>query len=153
MSVLHCMMMSHGGELLARYLGLNQSHHECVSGLNDKLFSSDASITKSKVKGKEMKKKIKSLTKSLDNLHTEVARLFAALNQAAIIEAKSDERSFVEFKVNFFLWLICLPGAHNEEMLSVKVDGSDPKMTDDTITSKSGHAFVQGMSVVLDDAV
>ncbi|GKC76645.1 hypothetical protein Tco_1127419, partial [Tanacetum coccineum] len=26
-SVLHCMMMSHGGELLARYHGLNQSHH------------------------------------------------------------------------------------------------------------------------------
>nr|GEW98685.1 hypothetical protein [Tanacetum cinerariifolium] len=30
MSVLHCMMMSHGGELLARYRGLNQSHHEYV---------------------------------------------------------------------------------------------------------------------------
>nr|GEW03895.1 xylulose kinase-1 [Tanacetum cinerariifolium] len=30
MSVLHCMMMSHGGELLARYHGLNQSHHEYV---------------------------------------------------------------------------------------------------------------------------
>ncbi|GJR20067.1 hypothetical protein Tco_0968594 [Tanacetum coccineum] len=28
MSVLHCMMMSHGGELLAHYRGLNQSHHE-----------------------------------------------------------------------------------------------------------------------------
>ncbi|GJW28427.1 hypothetical protein Tco_0045302 [Tanacetum coccineum] len=30
MSVLHCMMMPHGGELLARYHGLNQSHHEYV---------------------------------------------------------------------------------------------------------------------------
>ncbi|GJX66730.1 reverse transcriptase domain-containing protein [Tanacetum coccineum] len=30
MSVLHYMMMSHGGELLARYRGLNQSHHEYV---------------------------------------------------------------------------------------------------------------------------
>nr|GFA10549.1 hypothetical protein [Tanacetum cinerariifolium] len=27
MSVLHCMMMSHGGELFVRYRGLNQSHH------------------------------------------------------------------------------------------------------------------------------
>ncbi|GKB79215.1 hypothetical protein Tco_0946110, partial [Tanacetum coccineum] len=40
-----------------------------VSGLNDKLASSDASFAKSKAKGKERKKKIKSLTKSLDNLH------------------------------------------------------------------------------------
>ncbi|GKF12595.1 hypothetical protein Tco_0050521 [Tanacetum coccineum] len=30
MSVLHCMMMSHGGELLARYRGLLQSRHEYV---------------------------------------------------------------------------------------------------------------------------
>ncbi|GKA90624.1 hypothetical protein Tco_0812494 [Tanacetum coccineum] len=40
-----------------------------VSGLNNKLSSSDASFAKSKAKGKERKKKIKSLTKSLDNLH------------------------------------------------------------------------------------
>ncbi|GJV51128.1 hypothetical protein Tco_1446869 [Tanacetum coccineum] len=122
MSVLHCMMMSHGGELLARYRGLNQSHHEYVlstdsrlkgyeekvvgltglelqvstlkkqvSGLNDKLATSDASFAKSKAKGKERKKKIKSLSKSLDNLHSEVARLSAALNQANIIEAERDE--------------------------------------------------------------
>ncbi|GKA57152.1 hypothetical protein Tco_0756340 [Tanacetum coccineum] len=122
MSMLHCMMMSHGGELFARYHGLNECHHEYllsadsrlkgyeekvasltrlelqvstlkkqVSGLNDKLSSSDASFTKPKAKRKERKKKIKSLTKSLDNLHTEVARLFAALNQATILEAKKDE--------------------------------------------------------------
>ncbi|GKA54800.1 hypothetical protein Tco_0753749 [Tanacetum coccineum] len=46
-----------------------------VSGLNNKLTSSDASFAKSKAKGKERKKKIKSLGKSLDNLHGEVARL------------------------------------------------------------------------------
>ncbi|GJS88540.1 hypothetical protein Tco_0771176 [Tanacetum coccineum] len=91
MSVLHCMMMSHGGELLARYRGLNQSHHEYVSGLNDKLATSDASFAKSKAKGKERKKKINSLSKILDNLHSEVARLSAALNQATILEAERDE--------------------------------------------------------------
>ncbi|GJU40376.1 hypothetical protein Tco_1193333 [Tanacetum coccineum] len=42
-----------------------------VSGLIDKLSSSDASFSKSKDKGKEKKKKIKSLGKSLDNLHVE----------------------------------------------------------------------------------
>ncbi|GJV01717.1 retrovirus-related pol polyprotein from transposon TNT 1-94 [Tanacetum coccineum] len=122
MSVLHCMMMSHGGELLARCRGLLQFHHEYVqsvdsrlkdyeervagvsglelqvstlkkhdSGLNDKLVSSDSSFAKSKAKGKERKKKIKSLTKSLDNLHAEVARLSVALNQAIVLEAEKDE--------------------------------------------------------------
>ncbi|GJY27595.1 hypothetical protein Tco_0403362 [Tanacetum coccineum] len=57
-SVLHCMMMSHGGELLARYLVALEKQ---VSGLNDKLTSSDASFAKPKAKGKERKKKIKSL--------------------------------------------------------------------------------------------
>ncbi|GKC79398.1 hypothetical protein Tco_1130172 [Tanacetum coccineum] len=123
MSVMHCMMMSHGSELLARYHGLNQSHYEYVLstdsrlkgyeekvasltglklqvsalkkqvfGLNDKLSSSDASFAKSKAKGNERKKKIKSLTKSVDNLHSEVARLSAALNQATILEAEKDEK-------------------------------------------------------------
>ncbi|GJY38116.1 hypothetical protein Tco_0424480 [Tanacetum coccineum] len=41
----------------------------------------------------------------------------------------------------------------SEEMVNAEVDESDPKITDDTITAKSGHAFMQGMSVVLDDAV
>nr|GEX25885.1 hypothetical protein [Tanacetum cinerariifolium] len=293
MSVLHCMMMSHGGELLARYRRLNQSHHEYVlstdsrlkgyeekvakmtglglqvsalkkqvSRLNDKLSSSDASFEKSKIKGKEMKKKIKSLTKSLDNLHTQVACLSAAFNQTTILKAErflaSDEFSRVqgellslaasagfehglimhrkkdEFAVVLKKMVNFMPGVHdrlaeaspliaqtdyaflnkiskhaaepllvilqlkpeklvhpanvltprdarvsppiakestvtpaskslelsanvasehNEEMVSAEVDGSDPHMTDDTITAKSGHAFVQGMSVILDDVV
>ncbi|GJX06339.1 hypothetical protein Tco_0194271 [Tanacetum coccineum] len=62
-----------------------------VSGLNDKLATFDASFAKSKAKGKERKKKIKSLGKSLDNLHADVARLSAALNQATILEAERDE--------------------------------------------------------------
>ncbi|GJW65440.1 hypothetical protein Tco_0117324 [Tanacetum coccineum] len=116
------MMMSHGGEILAPYRGLLQSHHEYgqsadsrlkayeervadvaglelhmstlkkqVSGLNDKLVSFDASFAKSKAKEKKRKKKIKSLTKSLDNLHAEVARLSATLNQATVLETEKDE--------------------------------------------------------------
>ncbi|GKB41004.1 putative nucleotidyltransferase, ribonuclease H [Tanacetum coccineum] len=131
MSVFHCMMISHGGELLACYRRLNQSHHEYVlsadsrlkgykekvanmtglelqvvalkkqvTGLNDKLTSSDAYFAKSKAKGKERKKKIKSLSKSLDNLHTEMARLSAALNQATILKAERDEE---------ILWLTATP--------------------------------------------
>ncbi|GJY70315.1 hypothetical protein Tco_0474018 [Tanacetum coccineum] len=37
MSVLYCMMMSHGGELLARYRRLNQSHHEYVLSADSRL--------------------------------------------------------------------------------------------------------------------
>ncbi|GJV05028.1 hypothetical protein Tco_1338597 [Tanacetum coccineum] len=328
MSVLHYMMMSHGDELLARYRGLLQSHHEYVwsadsmlkgyeekvagaaglelqvstlkkqvFGLNDKLASSDAFFAKSKAKGKERKKKIKSLTKSLDNLHAEVARLSAALNQATVLEAEKDEEilrlkttpsefaSFFRGQFQVLVWKFLasdefsrvqgelfslaasagferglsmhrikdefaivlkkmanfMPGAHdrlaeasplvartdyaflnkiyehateplsvilqldpekldrpaniphsrdarvslpttkestvtpaskslelfanvdltasviaskhNEEMVNAEVDGSDPKMTDDTVAAKSEHAFVQGIFVALEDVV
>nr|GEX50991.1 hypothetical protein [Tanacetum cinerariifolium] len=262
MSVLHCMMMSHGGELLALYRRLNHFHHEYVlsidsrlkgyeekvanmigfelqvyalkkqvSRLKEKLSFSNASFAKSKAKGKERKKKIKSLTKSLDNLHTEVARLSAALNQATILEAEKDEEilrvqgellslaasagferglsmhqtkdeSVVVLKkmincvpgaqdrlaeaspllhrltmpfstrflrdarvsppvakestaipalkslvlsTNVYLTAVIVASKHDEEMVSAKVDGSDPKMTDDTITAKFGHAFVKSI--------
>ncbi|GJX16924.1 hypothetical protein Tco_0217756 [Tanacetum coccineum] len=273
MSVLHCMMMSHGGELLARYRGMNQSHHEYVlsiysrlkgyeekvaslsglelqvcalkkqvSGLNDKLSSSDAYFAKSKAKGKERKKKIKSLTKSIDNFHSKVVHLSVALNQATILEVEKDEEilrlkdtpldagferglsmhrtkdEFVavlkkmanfmlgtqdriaeasplvaqtdyaflnkifehatkplsvilqlepeklestvtpaskslEFSANVNFIASSVAPEHNEEMVNAEVDGLGPKMTDDTVAVKSRHAFVQGISVALDDAV
>nr|GEU99889.1 hypothetical protein [Tanacetum cinerariifolium] len=62
-----------------------------VTRLNDKLFAFDASFSKSKAKGKERKKKIKSLTKSLDNLHAEVVCVFADLNRATVLEAEKDK--------------------------------------------------------------
>ncbi|GKD87368.1 hypothetical protein Tco_1358522 [Tanacetum coccineum] len=70
-----------------------------VSSLNDKLSSSNASFTKSKEKGKERKKKIRSLTKSVDNFHSKVAHLSTALNQATGLVWKflaSDEFSRVQ---------------------------------------------------------
>nr|GEX98790.1 hypothetical protein [Tanacetum cinerariifolium] len=75
MSVLHCMMMSHSGKLLARYRGLNRSHHEYVLLADSRLKGYEE---KYNAKGKERKKKIKSLTKSLDNLHSEVQNFFAS---------------------------------------------------------------------------
>nr|GEV79232.1 transposase (putative), gypsy type [Tanacetum cinerariifolium] len=45
----------------------------------------------STLKKQERKKKIKSLSKSLDNFHSEVACLSAALNQATILETERDE--------------------------------------------------------------
>nr|GEU53463.1 hypothetical protein [Tanacetum cinerariifolium] len=238
MIVLHCMMMSHGGELLALYRWLNQSYHEYVLSTDSRLKGYEE---KSKAKGKERKKKIKSLTKSLDNLHIEVAHLSAALNQAAILKAEKDEEIIrlktTPLEFSSFFWgqstdrlaeasplvaqtnyaflnkisehaaepvsvilqlepkkLVCpasiptprdahvspfvtmeltvthasksleistnvdltasvVASEHNEEMVSAEVDGSDPKMTDDTITAMFGHAFVKGIFVVLNDVV
>nr|GEU79933.1 reverse transcriptase domain-containing protein [Tanacetum cinerariifolium] len=259
MSVLHCMMMSHGGELFARYHRLNQSHHEYVlsadsrlkgyeekvasltglelqvstlkkqvSGLNDKLDTSNASFAKSKAKGKE-KKNIKSLTKSLDNLHYEglvwkflasdefsrVQRELLSLAASAGFEhglsmhqTKDEFVVVLKKMVNFMLGAhdrlaeaspllepeklvrpanVPIPrdtrvsspiakeltvtlvfeslelsanvnftasvvaSKHNEEMVNAEVDGSNPKMSDDTTVVKPYHAFEQGISVALDD--
>ncbi|GKB35745.1 hypothetical protein Tco_0880687 [Tanacetum coccineum] len=150
-----------------------------VSGLNDKLTSSDASFAKSKAKGKERKKKIKSLAKSLDNLHAEVARLSADLNQATGLVWKflaSDEFSRVQGEL---LSLAASAGferglsmhrtkdefaavlkkmanfmsEQNMEWVNAMVDGSDVEMTDSVVPSKSRGVFVQGVSRILDDVV
>nr|GEY39686.1 reverse transcriptase domain-containing protein [Tanacetum cinerariifolium] len=145
-SVLHCMMMSHGGKILARYRGLNQSHYEYVSGLNDKLATLDASFSKStaKAKGKEKKKKIKSLSKSLDNLHSEANSKVWSGSFLLLM-------SLVEFKVNSCLWLPMLD--LSVEHVNVVVEGSDLEMADGATPSKSGGVFVHGVSHVLDDVV
>nr|GEZ05897.1 hypothetical protein [Tanacetum cinerariifolium] len=187
-----------------------------VSGLNDKLVSSDAYFAKSKAKGNDRKKKIKSLIKSMDTLHAIVARLSAALNQATVLEAEKDEEILLRatrgedsaslscspgMKLSIFFHTAFKPeklarpanvstskdarvsppiikestvtpaskslelytnvdltpsvvaSKHNEDMVKTKVDGSDSRMTDDIVAAKSGQAFVQGISVALEDVV
>ncbi|GJY05923.1 hypothetical protein Tco_0371863 [Tanacetum coccineum] len=87
-----------GEMLLAHYHRLNQSYHEHMlstdsrlKGYEEKVSSLTGLELQSKAKGKERKKKIKSLTKSVDNLHSEVARLSTDLNQATILKAEKDE--------------------------------------------------------------
>ncbi|GKE95425.1 hypothetical protein Tco_1580280, partial [Tanacetum coccineum] len=57
----------------------------------------------------------------------------------------------LELSTNVNFTASTVASEHNEEMVNVEVDGSDPKMTDDAATVKSGHVFVQGISVALDD--
>ncbi|GJU46523.1 hypothetical protein Tco_1203789 [Tanacetum coccineum] len=59
--------------------------------LDSRLKDYEERVAGSKAKGKERKKKIKSLTKSLDNLHAEVAHLSTTLNQATMLKAEKDE--------------------------------------------------------------
>ncbi|GKC64192.1 hypothetical protein Tco_1096790 [Tanacetum coccineum] len=96
MSVSHCMMMQHGGELLARYCGMLQSHHEYVLSADSILKGYEERVVgltelELQVSALKRKKKIKSLIKSLDNLHVEVACLSTDLNRATVLEAEKDE--------------------------------------------------------------
>ncbi|GJW22672.1 hypothetical protein Tco_0328652 [Tanacetum coccineum] len=57
----------------------------------------------------------------------------------------------LELSANVNFTTSAVASEHNEEMVNVEVDGSDPKMTDDTAAVKFRNAFVQGISVALDD--
>ncbi|GKB62666.1 hypothetical protein Tco_0918852 [Tanacetum coccineum] len=73
-----------------------------VADLNDKVTTSDVAFFKDKAKGKEQKKKIKSLSKSLDQFTTEAARLASDLNQAQSLVRKflaKDEFSRVQGEI------------------------------------------------------
>nr|GEX60104.1 hypothetical protein [Tanacetum cinerariifolium] len=59
----------------------------------------------------------------------------------------------LELYANVNLTVSVVASEHDEEMVNVELDRLDPKMTDDTIDAKSRHAFVQGISVALKDAV
>ncbi|GKE83535.1 hypothetical protein Tco_1557277, partial [Tanacetum coccineum] len=97
LSVLHCMMMSHGGELLARYRGLNQSHHEYV-------LSAD-----SRLKGYE--EKVASLTGLEHQLSTlkklglmiNFLPLMLLLQSPRLKERRGRKRSSLSLKV----WITC----------------------------------------------
>ncbi|GKC48150.1 hypothetical protein Tco_1065872 [Tanacetum coccineum] len=92
MSVLHCLMMSHGSELLAWYRILLQSHHEYVQSTDSRLKNCQEKLAgqtelESQAMGKERKKKIKSLlTDVLEHLHVEVARITVDLIQDTVLE-------------------------------------------------------------------
>ncbi|GJR80548.1 hypothetical protein Tco_0151333 [Tanacetum coccineum] len=66
-----------------------------VTDLNDKVSSSDAAFVKDKAKGKDRKKKIKSLSKSLDQLTAEVSYLSSDLNQSRNVVAQKDDEKFL----------------------------------------------------------
>ncbi|GJS30858.1 hypothetical protein Tco_0491478 [Tanacetum coccineum] len=79
-SVLHCLMMSHIGELLARYRGLLKSHHDYVQSADSQLRGLQEKC--SAYQGLESKK--------LDHLTTEAAHVSSALNQSTVLEAERD---------------------------------------------------------------
>nr|GFA81796.1 hypothetical protein [Tanacetum cinerariifolium] len=94
MSVLHCMVMSYVGEVLARHRGLLQSHHEYVLSLDSMLKGYEkrvAGLTELELQVSSLKRQEEKDQVLLDNLHVEVARLSADLNRATVLEAEKDE--------------------------------------------------------------
>ncbi|GKA50655.1 hypothetical protein Tco_0743728 [Tanacetum coccineum] len=83
MSVLHCLMMSHGGELLARYHGLLQSYHEYVQS------------TDSRLKGYQ--EKFASLTGSILYCSKPCDRILEAEKDEEILWLKASPPEFVSF--------------------------------------------------------
>ncbi|GKF27726.1 hypothetical protein Tco_0094068, partial [Tanacetum coccineum] len=71
---------------------------------------------------------------------------------AGVIQTRPSFKS-LELSANVDLTTSVVASNHNKEMVTAEVDGSDQKITDDTITAKSRHAFVQDMYVSLDDDV
>nr|GEV53189.1 hypothetical protein [Tanacetum cinerariifolium] len=77
MSVMHCMMMSHGGELLARYRGLNQSHHEYVLSTDSRLKGYEekvSSLTGLELQVTALKKQVFGLNDTLSSFDASFAK-------------------------------------------------------------------------------
>ncbi|GKA39561.1 anticodon-binding aminoacyl-tRNA synthetase, class 1a [Tanacetum coccineum] len=92
-------------EKVTSYQGLESQvsvFQKQIVDLNDKVIASDVAFVKAKTKGKDRKKKIKSLSRILYHVTTEVNRLSFDLNQAKNLEAlvqkflASDEFSRVQ---------------------------------------------------------
>ncbi|GJX68088.1 hypothetical protein Tco_0303815 [Tanacetum coccineum] len=77
MSVLHCMMMSHGGKLLARDHGLNQSHYEYVLSIDSRLKGYEekvAGLTRLELQVSTLKKQVYGLNDKLANSNASFAK-------------------------------------------------------------------------------
>ncbi|GKB97399.1 integrase, catalytic region, zinc finger, CCHC-type containing protein [Tanacetum coccineum] len=77
MSVLHCMMISHGGELLACYHGLNYSHREYVLSSDSKSEDYEekvASLTGLKLQVSTLKKQVFGLNDKLSSSDASFAK-------------------------------------------------------------------------------
>nr|GEV99332.1 hypothetical protein [Tanacetum cinerariifolium] len=169
MSVSHCMMMSHGGELLARYRSLLQSHHEVQGEILSLVASAGSerglSMHQTKDEFSTMLKKMANFMPDAQDRLAEASSLVARTDYAFLnkiykraTEPLSDltvapASKSLDLSANVVLTAFAVASEHNEEMVNAEVDGSDPKMTDDTIAAKSGHAFMQGIYIALEGAV
>ncbi|GKC98173.1 hypothetical protein Tco_1168448 [Tanacetum coccineum] len=140
-----------------------------VVDLNDKISTFDAAFAKVKSKGKERKKKIKFLTKNLDQLNHEVALLTRVqgellsldvsdgFERGLSVDRTKEELADVLSKISCFV-----PGAQGRlakasppvvttdylflNKVNAMVDMPDNEIVDGAGNDKLGEVFVQGFS-------
>ncbi|GJW37532.1 hypothetical protein Tco_0060452 [Tanacetum coccineum] len=173
MSMLHCMMISHGGELLARYRGLNQSHHENLLSTYYRLKGYEEKFAG--LTGLELQ--VSTLKKQFSRVQGELLSLAASFGFERGLSMHQTKDEFVDVlkkMVNFMPVILQLepkklvrpanvpiprdtrvsPLIAKESTVtpvSTAVDRSDLEMTDGVAHSKSRGVFVQGTSHILDD--
>nr|GFB27160.1 hypothetical protein [Tanacetum cinerariifolium] len=140
MSMLHCMMMSHGGELLARYHGLNRSHHKYV-------LSADSML-----KGYEEKKMAHFVPGAQGRL-AEASPLHEKLVRPANVPTSRDAyvspsiakdsnvtptSESLKLSANVILAPSVVASEQNEEWVNAMVYGPDVEMTDRSEHVSSG---------------
>ncbi|GJR82185.1 hypothetical protein Tco_0152970 [Tanacetum coccineum] len=92
MSILLCLMMSHGRELLACLNSQVSDLKKEVGTLQEKVEASKDALVRVKEKSNGYKKKVRSLTKALNQFSAEAARVASDLNDAHRAEAcKTDQ--------------------------------------------------------------
>ncbi|GJX07370.1 hypothetical protein Tco_0195302 [Tanacetum coccineum] len=115
-----------------------------VTGLNDKLSSSDVAFAKYKANGKEKKKKIKSLTKSLNQLN---ARHAVELIESIVTLVSLS----LELLSNTILSSFAALFEPNKEWVNAMVDGPDNEMIGGTGNGEKGDGSIPS-SVVDEEA-
>ncbi|GJZ53442.1 hypothetical protein Tco_0608327 [Tanacetum coccineum] len=115
MSVLHCMMMSHGGELLACYHGLLQCHHEYVQSTDSRLKGYEERVAS--MAGLELQ--VSTLKKHVSGLNDKRVSSDASFAKS---KAKGKER---KKRSSILLKAIVLEAEKDEEILRLKATPSE----------------------------
>nr|GEV10015.1 hypothetical protein [Tanacetum cinerariifolium] len=99
LNVMHCVMMSHGRELLAQFWGLIDTHNEykLMGKLNEMAEASEIALIRAKEKSKARKKKVKFLTKAMDQFIAKAAQLASDLNDARRAKSRKSDQIFAAY--------------------------------------------------------
>nr|GEW20997.1 hypothetical protein [Tanacetum cinerariifolium] len=146
MSVLHYLIMSYGGELLARYRGLLKLLRLLLKLTFLNKISEQAAEPLSVILQLEPKK----LTRPTN---VPASRNICVSPPVAKESTMTLVSSYLELLSNISPSSSAILLEPNEEWLNAMVDGPDNKMTSGAGNGKSGDVFVQGASHVVDDDV
>nr|GEZ04013.1 hypothetical protein [Tanacetum cinerariifolium] len=146
MSVLHCMMMSHDGELLARYHGLNQSHHEYVLSTDSRLKVSKekvASLTWLELQVSALKKQVSGVNDKLSSSNASFTK-----SKAKGKERKKKIKSLTKSVDNFHSEVAHLPASLNQAtVLVAEKDEKILRVQGELLSLAASAGFERGLSM------